>query len=312
MSTKKLGDAGAGSNVTAVVLAPGGGDLDFLDQALLSLAMQSRTVDEVLVMIPGGSTDQLRAAASLLEKQPLLDLAAAEASTTTTTTTDGVLVVRSGPHSVAAVAAPDGAAGGVELIRDAVRLAHGRFMTFLEHSNVLYQHALESLSARALRSNAAAILARSRTATFEMAAPGLPLIARTKETFRAGRTGLMTVIKSTASPLHSCLLGRAEIARSLAIAGGARSVGLHDWLIELASQLPFELCNVAVSEVRRRPAVASPPAILERDWQARMIDTKVALILNLVLGPRAAGSPALRWLARLLVARVVGSKVELP
>jgi glycosyltransferase involved in cell wall biosynthesis len=160
--------------------------LAMLEQALFSLAVQSYTEIQIVLMVQNGSDALFVRLHELLAVQPF---------------------IAPMPHRIIKVEVAAGQDGRSVLLNRGMEAAEGRFLAFLDYDDVMYQHAYSLMIAQLQQSGAAVVVAGCRKA-HQNAVLGGGYYIRRKEPYLDRMRTKFDLFAENFIPFHSFVIDR--------------------------------------------------------------------------------------------------------
>ena len=204
--------------------------LQFLEEALFSLAIQYWENIEIVIVLQNGTEEFRQSVAGMVANQPW----------------------HGNPQfQVLTIKIPAGMDGRSTLLNQGMKSANGRYLAFLDDDDIVYQHGYASLIEQLINSHAAVAVGGCRTA--KVIKESNCWFIETKETpFIWGRTRY-DLFRDNFIPIHSYVIDRARINSSeLYFDDEFPPLEDYDFLLRLSAKHDFDFSklNVFVCEYR--------------------------------------------------------------
>ena len=198
--------------------------LPFLEEALFSLAIQHWHDQEVIVVLQNGTEELRRAVLEMLEHQPWQGAPSFQ-----------VLIVE----------IPAGVDGRSTLLNRGIEYTTGRYLSFLDDDDVIYQHGYTTLINQLIDGNGAVAVGGCRTA--KVLNESGHWYVQTKETpFAWGRTRY-DLFRDNFVPIHSYVIDRARINDSdLYFDDAFPPLEDYDFLLRLSAKYDFDFSQIDI------------------------------------------------------------------
>jgi hypothetical protein len=243
--------------VSVVVRYHPTGKLDWLEEALFSLAVQKYDKLQVVLVVQQPNSSLVRCLQTILQKQPFRLPLATEIIDHDTDRGTAHDVARSVKHLILPVAVSDGVDGRSHLLNRGMQLAQGQYLAFLDYDDVVYGEIYQALITRLQSVEAAVAFGGTRLAVVNtMDSASSPMFIESKQPFineRKNKAHLL--LQGNFFPIHSYVIDRSRVQpQDLYIDTQLSRLEDYEFLLRLAAkyQLDFQACGVPVAEYRFR------------------------------------------------------------
>lgn len=198
--------------------------LDFLDEALFSLAIQSWRNIEVVVVIQNGTAEFSEEVSKLIKNQPFFEN------------------FKSQIHAVKVAAGVDGRS---LLLNHGIKNATGKYLTFLDYDDIVYQHGYETLINQLKEGKGAIAVGGCRMAFLKNEFDAWH-VEKKEKPFAWGRNQF-DLFKSNFIPIHSYVIDRTRVeADDLFFDNDFLLLEDYDFLLRLAAKYVFDFSKLDV------------------------------------------------------------------
>lgn len=226
------------STVSTVIRIHDPNKLDFIDQAIFSLSVQSYPFIQLVIVAQNFNENDLQRIQNLLQLYPFEP------------PEDDSL-----QHKVLSIPIAPGEDGRAELFNEGVKNADGRYLAILDYDDVVYQRAYDLLVHRAQKTQAAVIVGGARIAFMSSSPNQSRLYCRRKQPFTTENLTKWDLFSFNFLPCHSFILDRNRLDNRMIhfTPGQARNED-YECLLKLAANCEFDFTHLLdpVAEYRIR------------------------------------------------------------
>ncbi len=187
-ATEAVDDWGSNSTLSVIIRFHQGGNTQFLDEALFSLALQDWDELELLLMVQNATSELEAEVEELAHRQPW----------------------RVPPRvRVLSVTMPAGADGRSRLLNRGIATARGRYLAYLDYDDLVYPHGYRTLISR-LRSHGYTWAVGGCLKARSLSAPGHWYVVE-KTRLSKGRSAIKNLCAGNSIAIHSYVIDRARL-----------------------------------------------------------------------------------------------------
>src|SRR5215510_2542171 len=199
--------------VSVVVRYHPAAKLDWLEEALFSLAVQKYDKLQVILVVQQPDSSLLRCLQTILQKQPFRLPLATEVVDHDKDCGTGLDAASSVKHLILPVTVPDGEDGRSHLLNRGMSIAQGQYLAFLDYDDVVYGEIYRSLVTRLQSVEAVLALGGARIAIVNVLDSSFcTMFIESKRPFtHARKTKVHLFLQGNFFPIHSYVIDRSRV-----------------------------------------------------------------------------------------------------